>query len=89
MPGLAVGQPLAKVPYSLVTDKNVKGLPSFKHPAMMSHDELKFVYDNIDEVQFVGELSLVKAGLHCLAVKVQLTTPTWELESFFVPLQVT
>ena len=54
---LAVAQPLAKVPYSLLSIDNIRGLPdnwsSLKHPSMMG--ELKQIYMRREDIQFIGE----------------------------------
>ena len=47
---LAIGDPLAKVPYARLKRSNVIGLPSamhLRHPSAMTYNELELLYQNM------------------------------------------
>ncbi len=55
---LAVGDPLAKVPYSKLKPSNIIGLPAsvrLRHPSALTYDHLKLLYRNMAAIKFVGK----------------------------------
>ena len=57
---LAIREPNARVPYSLLKAKNVIGLPTgvlLKHPSHLKQDELQAVYTALPSIKFIGKQS--------------------------------
>ncbi len=56
---LAVGDPLARVPYARLKKSNAIGLPvsmHLRHPSAMTYDQLKLLYHNMATIKFVAKL---------------------------------
>ena len=57
---LAIRQPNARVPYSLLKAENVIGLPTgvlLKHPSHLKQDELQAIYSALPSIKFIGKQS--------------------------------
>jgi len=55
LPALAIGSCEVRVPYKLITNEHVIGLP----PAVnMSRESLQIIYENMANIKFVGKLLL-------------------------------
>lgn len=54
---LAIRQPNARVPYSLLKAENIIGLPTsviLKHPSHLKQDELLAIYSALPSIKFIG-----------------------------------